>query len=532
MDDTLGRVVAVSGSQIRADITADQFIGAALRIGSMLKVRSDDREVVGTISAAEVDGHGPAARIVINLDLLGEIVSSRDQLARFRRGISRHPSPGAAVRAATDADLAAVYVRPSASNVSIGTLYHDPARRAFVLIDELLAKNFAVLGATGSGKSCAIALMLSAILSGHPNAHIIILDPHDEYASAFGERAEFFNVDNLQLPLWLLDLEEAVGVLVRGGTAQEQETQAIILKDAIVRARRRHWSGGAATSITVDTPVPFAAADLLRFIDEAMGRLDNPNTSAPYLRLRTRLESLRTDRRFAFLFSDTVAVRDVLSRIVGRLLRIPVNGRPLTIIDLSGVPSEITDVVVSLLCRLTFNFALWSDRERAPPVLLVCEEAHRYVPASAPIGFGATARAITRIAREGRKYGVSLALISQTPAELSPQVLSQCGTVFAMRLGHYLDQTFAGATWPDAVRGMLEILPSLGTQEAFAFGEGVPLPIRIRFADLPPEHRPRSDSAQFSKAWQDDSGDTELLDEGIRCWREQRRKLLYTDLSG
>jgi hypothetical protein len=114
--------------------------------------------------------------------------------------------------------------------------------------------------------------------------------------------AEIFNIDNLQLPLWLLDFEEAVGVLVRGGTVQEQETQSTILKDAITRARRPHWSD-AATSITVDTPVPFAAADLLRFIDEAMGRLDNPNTTAPYLRLRTRLESLRTDRRYAFLFS-------------------------------------------------------------------------------------------------------------------------------------------------------------------------------------------------------------------------------------
>jgi DNA helicase HerA-like ATPase len=143
-----------------------------------------------------------------------------------------------------------------------------------VLVDELLAKNFAVLGATGSGKSCAVALMISAILTDCTNAHIIVLDPHNEYASAFGEQAELFSVDNLQLPLWLLDFEETVGVLVRSGTVQEQEIQTTILKDAVTRARRRHWSD-AATSITVDTPVPFAAADLLRFIEEAMGKLDN-----------------------------------------------------------------------------------------------------------------------------------------------------------------------------------------------------------------------------------------------------------------
>lgn len=525
MDDTLGRVVTVSGSQMRAALTADHFSEDSIRIGAMIKARSGDLEVVGTISATEVESHGCPARNLLVVDLLGEIAPSAEGTAQFHRGVSRHPIPGAPVRAATDADLAAVYTRPSVSNVSIGSLYHDAARPAFVLIDELLAKNFAVLGATGSGKSCAVTLMLSAILTDHANAHIVVLDPHNEYARAFGELAEVVGVDDLQLPLWLFDFEEAVGILVRGGTVQEQEAQTIILKDAVTRARRRHSSDGSiAALITVDTPVPFGAADLIRFIDEAMGKLDNPDTSAPYLRLRNRIESLRHDRRFAFLFSDSLAIRDTLSRIVGRLLRIPVNGKPLTIIDLSGIPTEIVDVVVSLVCRLTFDFALWSERERMPPVLLVCEEAHRYIPAAEPIGFGATARAITRIAREGRKYGVSLALISQLPSELSPQVLSQCGTVFAMRLGHYLDQRFMGTALPDAARGMLAALPSMRTQEAIVFGEGVPLPMRIRFDDLPPEGRPRSDSAGFSSAWQDDTTDAEFLNEGIRCWREQTRK--------
>src|ERR1700730_14700895 len=135
-------------------------------------------------------------------------------------------------------------------------------------------------------------------------------------------------------------------------------------------------------AITVDTPVPYRASDLLRFLDEAMGKLENPDTSAPYLRLRTRLDSLRNARRFGSMFPEGLVSRDTLSQIVSRLLRIPVCGKPLTIIDLSGIPSEIADVVVSLSCRLTFDFALWSDRERMPPVLLVCEEAHRYVPAA------------------------------------------------------------------------------------------------------------------------------------------------------
>lgn len=522
MDDVLGRVVAVSGSQMRATVTAGRFADDWLRVGAMVAVPSAGVDVVGTIATAEFETHGSRECIVLVVELLGEIVPTEDA-ARFCRGVSRYPIPGAAVRAATAAELATIYTRPSLSSVSIGTLYHDARRPAFVLIDELLAKNFAVLGAAGSGKSCAITLVLSAILADHPGAHIIILDPHNEYAKAFEGRAELFSVDNLQLPLWLFDFDEAVGALVRGGTVQEQETQAIILKDAITRARRRHWSD-ASTPITVDTPVPFGAADLLRFIDEAMGRFDNPDSSAPYLRLRTRLESLRSDRRYAFLFSDSVAIRDTLSRILGRLLRMPVNGKPVTIIDLSGIPSEITDVVVSLVSRLIFDVAVWSDRARFPPVLLVCEEAHRYVPAAGPIGFGAAARAITRIAREGRKYGVSLGLISQLPSELSGEVLSQCGTVMAMRLGHDLDQRLMATAMPDAAQGMLAALSSLRTQEVIVFGEGVPLPMRIRFDDLPPAHRPRSDSASFSTAWQDNSGDAEILDEAIRSWRSQSRK--------
>ncbi|TMJ46618.1 MAG: DUF87 domain-containing protein [Alphaproteobacteria bacterium] len=367
---SLGRVTAVSGAQMTVE--ADQPLASSIRIGAMVKTRSVDHEVVGTIGAVQVDGGSPP-RSVFVVDLLGEVVTSAEGQSEFRRGVSHYPISGAPVRDASDADLRTIYTRPSVTNVAIGTLFHDPTRQAFVLVDELLAKNFAVLGSTGSGKSCGVALILSAVLAGHPQAHVVVLDPHNEYATAFGELAEVVNVENLQLPLWLLDFEEATGVLIRGGTTQEQEAQAIILKDAITRARRHYASKGlVAASITVDTPAPFGVPDLLRFIDEAMGRLNNPDNSAPYLRLRTRLESLRDDRRFAFMFSDWLVTRDTLSQIVGRLLRIPVDGRPVTVIDLSGIPSEIADVVVSLVCRPFF----WCARRRtatsqrtSPPAL-------------------------------------------------------------------------------------------------------------------------------------------------------------------
>jgi DNA helicase HerA-like ATPase len=258
----------------------------------------------------------------------------------------------------------------------------------------------------------------------------------------------------------------------------------------------------------------------LGFINEQMGRLGKPDTAIPYLRLKTRIESLRNDRRFKFLFSSE---EDVLAKIVGRLLRVPVEGRPLTIVDLSGAPSEIADVIVSTLCRVLFDFSLWCEREKKPPLLVVCEEAHRYVPADERLGFAQTVASITQIAKEGRKYGISLALITQRPFELALSALSQCGTVFALRLGSDADQRFIARTLPDVAGEMLRALPSLPTAQAIVFGEAVRVPMRIRFDDLPKQRRPHTEGAQHSEAGQTDTADRAFIDTGVRRWRAQIR---------
>jgi DNA helicase HerA-like ATPase len=525
MDEILGRVIAVAGSRITVKLEANYGDECSIGIERIIKVRHRDRHILAAVNEVQFDGGSLSERKLV-ADLLGELVSSDQDGSRFSRGVSRHPNSGAPVLAASADDLIAIFAQPSRPTIRVGTFCHDTTQPAFVLVNELLRKHFAILGTTGSGKSCAVTLLLSALVSDHPMAHVVLIDPHNEYARAFGKLAEVVNVDNLQLPLWLFDFEEAVGILVRGGTAQEQEAQAIILKDAIIRARRRYaGENNGAALVTVDTPTPFRVSDLVRFIDEAMGKLDKPDTSMPYLRLKIRIESLRDDRRFAFMFSDWLVNQSSLSEIVGRLLRIPVAEKPVTLVDLSGVPSEVADVVVSLVCRLIFDFAMWSERGRMP-VLLVCEEAHRYVPADERIGFPATARAITRIAREGRKYGIALGLISQRPSELSPQALSQCGTIFALRLANEVDQRFMETVLQDGARGNLARLSSLGTQEAVVCGEGVPLPTRIRFDDLARTRRPRSDGADFAKAWQTGSADAHFRDEGVRRWRQQSRKRL------
>jgi DNA helicase HerA-like ATPase len=210
-----------------------------------------------------------------------------------------------------------------------------------------------------------------------------------------------------------------------------------------------------------------------------------------------------------------------MSEILSRLFRIPVDGRPITIMDLSGVPSEILNVVVSVLSRMMFDFAVWSDR--AVPLLLVCEEAHRYVPQDTSLGFEPTKQSLSRIAKEGRKYGVSLCLVSQRPSELATGILSQCNTIFALRMSNQKDQDFVRGALSESAMGLMEFLPSLRNAEAIAVGEGVSVPVRLCFDELPEEHRPRSGTASFSTAWQEDDDDKSFIDMVVDRWRRQRR---------
>ena len=213
----------------------------------------------------------------------------------------------------------------------------------------------------------------------------------------------------------------------------------------------------------------------------------------------------------------SLTIQDHMAEIVGRMFRVPVNDKPIAILELTGVPSEVVNVVVSLICRMTFDFALWGDGN--VPVTLVCEEAHRYVPNNRKLGFEPTRRAIARIAKEGRKYGVSLCVVSQRPSELDQTILSQCNTVFAMRLSNERDQAFVKAAIFDAAASLLDFLPSMGTREAIVFGDGVTLPGRIRFGDLPEDAMPRGRTASFTEKWHGSEKTTEYLRDVVARWR-------------
>jgi DNA helicase HerA-like ATPase len=458
---------------------------------------------------------------IVEMELVGEAIVKEDVgKAVFQRGVSFCPSLGDGVYTTTQTDLRQVYARPAVSSVRIGTIYQDQTLPAFISTDDLLGKHFAILGTTGSGKSCAVALILRAILAQHASGHALLLDLHNEYGRAFADCAEILGPGSLELPYWLLNFEEIREIIVGSGK-EDREADIIILKDAIVEAKRRYRSDAEKVDhISADTPVPYRLSDVTQQIDDALGKLDKPTDSAPYLRLKERFSALQADKRFSFMFQG-LTVRDNMTAILSRIFRVPVAGKPVTIIDLSGVPSDILNVVVSLLCRLTFDFALWSDR--ALPMLLVCEEAHRYVAEDAALGFGATKRALGRIAKEGRKYGVSLCVVSQRPSDLAVGILSQCNTIFAMRMSNQKDQEFVRGTLSESALGLLDSLPTLRTGEAIAVGEGVSVPVRLQFDMLPEERMPLSGTASFSTAWQNDDKDETFVAEIVERWRRQRR---------
>ncbi len=234
-------------------------------------------------------------------------------------------------------------------------------------------------------------------------------------------------------------------------------------------------------------------------------------------KLITRIETVCNDPRYAFMFENANVGGDTMAEVLATLFRLPPNGKPMTIMQLAGFPSEVVDALVSVTCRMAFDLGLWSDGNS--PLLVVCEEAHRYVAADYSVGFGPTRRAISRIAKEGRKYGVFLGLVTQRPAELDPTILSQCSTLFAMRMTNDRDQALLRSAVADTAANLLAFLPSLGTGEAFAFGEGVALPTRLKFRQLPAHLLPRSDMMSGDQGGTHAALDGRSLAAVIERWR-------------
>ena len=537
----VGRVLTVGSSVAVMSINKSIIRNGQLhmaQIGTILKILTSKSIVVAMVSSLRIgatDDEGLGDGCLANLNILGEITTNpATKETKFFRGVRSFPVLNEAIYNMSPDDLRMIFNKETASCIEIGRLQQDNSIIAKVRTDDLLSKHFAILGSTGSGKSCTVALVLQAILKENGNAHVVLFDPHNEYSKSFGPMAEVISNDTLDIPIWMFDFVETTELLTSDIEDHARE-ETEVLHDVLLKAKRlydRSMKKGdtsaqtklddveaelqRATHITLDSPVPYRIRDVIKLLDHSMGKLENNSNLGPYKRLKRRIQMLMADPRYQFIFRNQASPLPI-DDLVGRIFRIPVANKPISILDFSGIPSEALNVVVSVVARLAFELATWS--ERRIPVLLVCEEAHRYIPADKSLGFHSTRRIIGRIAKEGRKYGVSLGIISQRPSELEASTLSQCSTIFSMRLSNELDQNFVRAAVPDGAAELLSFLPSLGTAETMVFGESVNLPMRVILNTLEEEYRPHSSSAEFTDLWNRPEVSPEFMDTVFDRWR-------------
>jgi DNA helicase HerA-like ATPase len=533
----LAHIVSVSGSHAVAMLEHQDAVAGAdsrVQIGALVKIVTPVSAVMGIVSAISAPmpaGEGePAPLGLVEINLMGEVAMDAGKRLTFRRGVSALPSLGDGVLLADKHDLTRVYAPPQAASIKIGSLFQDNSVPARLLIDDLLAKHFLVVGSTGSGKSSALTCILQRLLAEHAHAHVVILDVHNEYAASFGGLVEPISLDNFHLPFWMLDFPEMTAALVSRDSHHDAEVE--ILSEGVVFAKRRYSESATSRAgalarksadshvITVDTPTPFRMSDVIAFIDDQLGRLERSQLTLPYRRLKSRIETLVSDQRYNFMFGS-LSVQDTMGDVLARLFRVPAEGRPISVIDLSTVPPEILDVVISVISRLAFDLAVWS--KGGLPMLLVCEEAHRYAPADDK-KFVPTRTALSRIAKEGRKYGLSLALVTQRPCELDSTIVSQCGTAIALRLSSERDQDVIRGSTYEGMSDLIEFLPLLGDREALVLGQGVSMPMRVRFDDLGKRIVPRNGTAGFSKNWKTPNMDRDGLDNIVARWRNAGRE--------
>jgi uncharacterized protein len=528
----IGRVVSISGAKANLSLVGNSQAGDEdhTTVGKFVGIISGRSVIIGLISEVNEDitliGHGER-RSIAQLELIGEIKSREAGSAYFQRGINHYPKIGDGAVLMNEAELRVMYGGAGSDRAHIGDLQQNKTIGVHINIDDLVSRHFAVLGTTGVGKSSGVAVILQRILQVRPNLRIFLIDPHNEYTPCFGDKALVFSPANLRLPFWLFNFEETIEAFLGGRSGVEEEVE--ILAEAIPLAKAAYLQYRGAdrglakkrdsrpTGFTADTPVPYRLEDLIGQLDERMGKLENRSSRLVYHKLMSRIQTVRNNPRYAFMFENANLGGDTMAEILAQLFRLPPEGKPMTIMQLAGFPAEVIDSVVSVLCRMAFDFGVWSDG--AAPMLLVCEEAHRYAPADSRLGFGPTRRALSRIAKEGRKYGVYLGLITQRPSEIDTTIISQCNTLFVMRLSNERDQTFIRSAAADATENLLSFIPSLGTREVFAFGAGITLPSRMQFKELPAGMRPNSEAAGNTRSDAGSGMTRDLIASVIERWR-------------
>ncbi len=486
-----------------------------------------------TMVESQWQEQGPAGETVrmLRMNPLGELNKEGD----FSRGVKHYPTTGAALHVVTADTLAGLFTDFSEGNYQVGKLSSFESIDVFLDASSFFGRHVAILGQSGAGKSWSVTSLIQSALKAMPNAHIILLDLHGEYGlrkhdlsshSAFPkDMVRCIDADELEMPYWLLTFAELVDLLI-DAEDEDASVQIAFLRNAVLELKRQANTHLDIGHITVDSPIYFELDDLIKRFKEANEQTASFGKEKTALfgkfdQLLVKLHSRMNDTRYDFLMRPQ---KRTSSESLPNLMRDFVGlGEPrakITIIDLSAVPFDVHPTVTSQIGRLAFEFNYWNPRCREFPIWLVCEEAHAYIPRDNTTHSQQTRRAMERIAKAGRKYGVGLCVVSQRPHELSETVLAQCSTFVCLRISNPDDQSYVRELVPDAARGMLEALPSLARGEAIAVGEAVPMP--VRFQITMPNPPPNSSSIDYAGQWH--HGPEEIdVEDMVDRWRRQKR---------
>lgn len=559
---------------------------SSLQVGRFLKIAQGNhdftiatiRNIKGILSVG-ADGL-PAWQFQVECQAIGTLIDDK----KFDRGSLLLPVPTEPAFVADDDTLDKLFATDEQHDFPLGQLSMNKDICLKIDGNRFFSKHIAIVGSTGSGKSCTVARILHDVVGidarqnsnkgKQNNSHIVIFDVHDEYTVAFTlDKNQSFtlnrlDIDTLRLPYWLMNSEELESMFIESNEANSHN-QVSQFKHAVVLNKEKH--NPLVTEVTYDTPVYFSIREVYNYIEnmnrEVIGRLegeDKPKlldgtlvterkayyfdkicsfvtsstanatkaTNGPFNgefnRFASRLEAKLTDKRLRFLLNamqpdgtpfKTEDFESLMKQFLGYL-----NKSNVTIVDLSGIPFEVLSITVSLVSRLIFDFCFHYSKLRHAqgklndmPVMLVCEEAHNYVPRHNDVAYRASRKSLERIAKEGRKYGLSLMVVSQRPSEVSETIFAQCNNFLSLRLTNDADQSYVRRLFPDNSSAITEILPNLAPGECVVVGDAVLLPAVIKMPLPDPE--PHSQSVKVRKEWQEQWRDITFADV-IDRWRK------------
>jgi hypothetical protein len=553
----IGKIIEVDGSHVVAEL--DPAIQELSRIyagetypigqfGSIIKIHFGRRLIYGYVGRlrmkAEYDKEiGLAVSAtedarIIEADLFGEAewildssVNPHVWTLQFERGVSTFPLPQQTMYLTSSSELRFIYGHGKGAILEIGDHVGSAGAPCYADLNELLGKHTAILGSTGSGKSGAVAAILHSLREHgskrkYPNwkPQIVILDPHNEYAVAFKDSKSLStDANTLSLPYWLLSAQETF-LLFIGKTEFVATSQTNIIKKALWESRK----AGAevlkldANKVTIDSPIPYDLGLLIKNIEDDKNKISAASKQDSHNSILNKIEVLKNDDRMKFLMNPWDQKTDPFPKVISQFIS---NNSSISIIDLSGVPNEVAGIASAVIARTLFNFKIWQTaKERETnPILLICEEAHRYVPNRGEAQYEAAQEAIRRIAKEGRKYGLGLMLVSQRPSEVEETVLSQCNSWIVLRISNDTDREHVKSMLPDSLAGLTKVLSGLRRREAIFVGQAAMLPSRIMIRHLDEDMLPRSHDIDFDKGWQTEPLNEETIKLIGNRWRFQEK---------